>query len=85
MCPTCPVVRLGDLDATPGGREETAGLPHEMPTPTARVRWSDFVANVTISESTGIFDIGDVIAGRRHSIFWPYQETPSRRSSPHGS
>ena len=33
------------------------------------VRWSDFVTNVTILESTGVSDIRDIIAGRRHSFF----------------
>ena len=33
------------------------------------VRWSDFVTNVTISESTGFSNIRDIIARRRHSFF----------------
>ena len=33
------------------------------------VRWRDFVTNVTVSESTGLSDIRDIIAERRHSLF----------------
>ena len=42
-----------------------------------RVRWSDFVTNVKISESTGLSDIRNIIAGRRHSVFGYIRRLPA--------
>ena len=77
MRPTCPVVRLGDLDATQGRLEENAAFHMRCQRQLLVVRWSDFVTNVTISESTGHSDIGGIIAGRRHSLFVHIRRLPA--------
>ena len=45
------------------------------------VRWSHFVTNVTISESTGFSEIRDIIAGRRHSLFGYIRILPANVSA----
>ena len=41
------------------------------------VRWSDFVTNATVSESTGLADIRYIIAGRLHSLFGNIRRLPA--------
>ena len=81
MCSTGPVVWLGDLDPTHGGREETTGLHMKCQRRLLGVRRSDFVTNLGEHWS------------RRHQRphrrkaplpLRPHQETPGRRSSPDG-
>ena len=77
MCPTCPAVRSETWTLLKEEGRKRQAFHMRCQRQLLGIRWSDFIINVKVLESTGLSDIRDNIAGRCHSLFGYIRRLPA--------